>query len=355
MRRAWIASALLLVGACTEPEPLVCDGGRVVREDGEDPRCAYDDPTDASVDGSLPGDAGPGDGGGDARIAIRGDLPDCMDPFECPRVDWGVLDLTASSEASLTERIDGEDHAIPIRCETGATTVTTSDRDVVRIEAPARSIVEVVVEPDEGSELQPVVETYDDGMRFLTFAGGAARAQTRFVQHAPPPGAVSVLIQHVDSYGEDECDDAPTPFRGGDDHGYTVTARICESCAIEDLGTLDAPTDVTARLDERGDVHVVRFAVGSSTPPSAEVGPSDTTCPASLEDACCPILVPLDPGPEDRPRALYSDTTRAVPAMCSADLQELSETNATRERLLAIYDYNGLGAEGYETVVTITP
>ena len=50
----------------------------------------------------------------------------------------------------------------------------------------------------------------------------------------------------------------------------------------------------------------------------------------------------------------YTNTTRSA-AQCAADSRGFPPSNDAGERLLAIYDYEGLGAAGYTVEVTITP
>ena len=310
--------------------------------------------TDAGLRDSGPRDgaaldAGPDDAGSSDASRVDGgggplsDAPDCLDESACPRRGRSVLDLTTTSEAHYLDRIDDQDHLIPT---VGCGPVTAADRDVVTILAPVRSIVEVIVERDTGGALEPVLEVFDESALFLmTYAAGATRARTMFVQHASAPEATRVMVHHLDAY-QGLCDGPPPSFRGGDAYGYRLTARTCAGCVIEDLGTLSGPTTVTAALTQPGDVHVVRFVADPSATPTLSFGGGDIACPSALGGGCCPIAVPLRPGADDAPRATYTDTTRSA-AQCAADSRGFPPSNDAGERLLAIYDYEGLGAAGY--------
>lgn len=366
MRRALAPVLVLLVACgCSEPDFVDCDGGELVDVDGR--------LTCASPDGGSP-DAGPDAGGGGADDAglddagreddagvldggeppPAGDAPDCLDEDACPFVRAHVLDLSASAEQSIEGEIDDADHAIP----TGSCGVVTSaDRDVLRVEAPVRSIVELVVEPTGARMLAPTIETFDDAaLWILTFAEArrGEPARTMWIQPAGPPESMRALIHASEAY-ESLCDGAPPAFRGGSAYSYRATARRCDTCAIEELGALDAPTSVVATLDAPGGVHVVRLTAPAGSEPEIELGPSDVACPAALGGSCCPIVVPLRPGAADAQRASYTSTVRSVPAQCGADRRVLADTNATGERLFAIYDYEGLGAAGYTVRVHVTP
>ena len=372
--RAMLVSLLLC--ACTDPV-FPCDGGRVVAEGG-DPRCVHDaGETDAGRDDAGPRDGGTRDGGPrDAGRDAGGDAgggaedaglfdggatdggggapteaPDCLDEADCPRHGPAVLDLTTTSERIYVDEIDGDDHVIPtVACGP----VTAADRDVVSILAPVRSIVEVIVERDTGGALEPVLETFDESALFImTYAAGATRARTMFVQHAPAPEATHVMVHHLDAY-QSLCTGPPISFRGGDAYGYRLTARVCDGCVVEDLGTLTAPATVTATLTEPGDVHVVRFVADPGATPTVSFAGGDVACPSALGGGCCPIAVPLHPGDDGAPRASYTDTARSV-AQCESDSRGFPPSNDAGERLLAIYDYEGLGAAGYTLEVTITP
>lgn len=348
MRRILLCAVLLW--GCDDPEFLECDGGTVVDMEGT-PTCVYADAggvdagTDAGVDaGELPFDAGLPDAG-----EPLDDAPDCLDERDCIFDSNSVLDLVTAPERSIVERIDGADHDIPTACGP----VRSTDRDVFRIRAPVRSIVEIVAERDSGGSLFPVLETYDTSLRYLlTFGEGEPSARTVLINPNPAPEAIHVMVQHQAAY-QGLCAAGGSAVRGGPEFGYTLTARRCAGCSLENLGSLGAGLSESIELAAQGDFAAYLFTAPGSADPTVSVALSGS-CPASISGGCCPIVVPLVPG-GDTPaevRAQFTDTNRSV---CTGDSQTFPPTNGSGERLFAVYDFNGRGAPGYDVLITVTP
>lgn len=358
-RAAWLS---LLLVACSDPDFVECDGGMLV-EDEDGARCAPGDGMDGGDvrDAGDPTDAGRDaatDGGPDASTGAcdGADAPDCFHELSCFEGSEAtlVLDPDGATERTHRDCIDAADHAIPVRCGEGGPTRTGADRDFVRLEAPVRSIVEIEVARDDGGLLEPVVFTHADGLGYaLTLTGStdpAPRARTLVIQHAPPPEPTYVGVRPFEAWDENLCTEGDSGFRGGDAYGYTLTARLCESCAIRELGAVDADTSVDTTLAEPGALTVVRLTAA----PSATVAVSVASHDCGDAPDCCPVAVPLDPGSRDGsgPRASYENPSTA-PAGCEAPASAVLETNPAGERLFAIYDFDSRGAPGYDVSVDV--
>ena len=362
------------LAACDAPDFVECDGAPIVEVDGV-PSCADAGPAlDAGSDagrmdaGPLdagPLDAGPldaghldggltdagsrADGGADAGVGLGVDAPDCLDDRDCPFDSRSVLAPTAGSDVSITDRIDATDHTIPTACGD----VVSTDRDVFRVQAPARTMLEIEVVGAPGSRFRPVLEAYDINLGYvIAFEHSMTdRARLIMVSPAPAPEGLLVQVEQLEAYLP-LCGGAPPTYRGGADHGYTITARVCESCAIQELGDLGSGLSATASQGARGDMTVYRFTGPVEATPSVTVALAGA-CPASL-GSCCPIVVPLAPGGDTPPlvRANYSTTAGRT---CDGDSRALTSTNGSGERLFAVYDYESAGAPGYAIDVTVTP
>jgi len=355
----WIETFVLAVVlgslGCDEPDFLECDGG-TVEEVGGTARCVYGDAGAPGGDGGGDG-GGPSDGGADAGRdggevpedagRVLADAPDCVRPGDCPFDVRSVLDLTEADEVSVVERIDGEDHAIPTACGD----VTSTDRDVFRIRAPVRTRIEIEVVPDDA--LEPILEGFGTNLGSLaTFAGSSGTTRMVMISPAPPPEGITLQLHHSAAYGS-LCSGTPPTFRGGDAYGYTITARVCEDCPLEELGPLGGGSSATAALDAPGEARFFRFTAPEDADPEVTVSLSGA-CPAALSGACCPIVVPLTPG-GDEPLSVRSDYTATTGRTCDGDTQRFGPTNPTGERLFAVYDFEGLGAPGYEVAVSVAP
>ncbi|MBX3274655.1 MAG: hypothetical protein KF729_30595 [Sandaracinaceae bacterium] len=377
-RRFALALGCLALGylGCEPAMPLECVRGTPGRLPDGTPACIEADagpsgamdagPLDdagAPRDGALSDDGGAGsdaalDAALDASVADAGpfgdeveeapDAPDCVVATQCagyrtsPRIDL----RDDREEATFLGRIDG--HAHVVRAVACGRDVEVGDRDVFFVEAPARSMVEVIVRRQrvEGS-LSPLLELHDVDTRWVQHAAAGVE-EARLEWMVPEARPIPLMLHHAPNVG-DAC--GPTlPRHGGPGYGYAIELRRRPFAPVE-LGALGSGGTLSRSaeaLDRQGAMRIYRFEVPSMAPPTVEV--TLAACPPALADRCRPIVVPIRPTAD---AVLYANPTRSVGADRTRDVQHWSVYRGV-EHLFAVYDYDGRGAPGYLYDVRVT-
>lgn len=269
-----------------------------------------------------------------------------------------IIDLAVMGADGIRARMDGEPHRFSsVGVEAGP------DIDLIGVQAPARTMVEIIVEKTtEASTMNALVQTRD-GFRngSLTFSSDMAEGvlTARTVLAAPYAGNLPfyIVVEHEANYEKLRGIDAPTAtYEGGATYDYLVRFRTWDFAPVE-LGTLDAEnptlTVASAELECGGDIHYYRFYGQSGIAPTVRF---ERTGSADFVGA----VSGMNTGPAGEQLVwtrTVNDSTDATPGDGVVILlgEELID-QGSGEFIFAVTDYNGLSYPGdftYSLTVTL--
>lgn len=273
----------------------------------------------------------------------EGDAPDCVsgcgneqDPGA------GFLTVEVGQQNGLSGSLDGEEHVFT----TQGGQVRAGDIDIIALNAPARSMVELWLTPEGGEgQLAPLLYVYDL-FQLITFNGDAgwetpaARTQLIFPWINPLP--ILIVVEDLNNY-----ENFPGgPFVGGEGYGYKLRWSITPFAPTE-LGELAAggTLERQATLEQPGDMHVYRFEAG-------DAAPTVTVTPSPGADQELELVVSTLTSTQGS--AEYGAAPCAEPG-ASATMDWSDATVDGGERLFVVYDCNGRGGEGFSYTLTVQP
>lgn len=204
--------------------------------------------------------------------------PDCV--TGCPHSDPRLLiDLSSPTYDAYRGTIDGQSHTF--RGQGGAIERIAKDVDIVDVYAEGRTFVEIVVEPVEGSPMNPVI-LLSDGIRTVAYNDDADEgnftARTVFAMPYSQNLPIYAVIQEAVNYerfGSPNLSD----FVGGDEYAYNLRFDTwpfegdgTDGRGVRELGEL-TPDNPTARvtgvtLERGGDFHYYRFRANGDARPT---------------------------------------------------------------------------------------
>lgn len=178
------------------------------------------------------------------------EFPDCLNG--CPR---GWLDISGSIVNLRTLDGDGFYGVIDEPSEThtwpAQGIAIGPDYDIIAVNADARTMIEVVVEPADGSLLNPVVFVSDGSMNLVYNDDAASTTPSaRVVLSYPFINDLPIFIDITDAHNYEVFGTAQAEYVGGENYDYNVYFRTFEFAPVE-LGTLgDGVVDLSATAQE---------------------------------------------------------------------------------------------------------
>ncbi|MDX9720953.1 MAG: hypothetical protein RBU37_09390 [Myxococcota bacterium] len=190
------------------------------------------------------------------------DLADC---FSGCSNESALFDFAYTQYKGLRGVIDGECHQY--------TNGYGPDLDIVSIRAPVGTPLEIVIEPAQGSLIDPLLLTHD-GARYLNYNDnlGPGQSASRSVIIAPYANElpIHVIVQDARNYFNynpkqyyDDC----SQMLGGDDYAYILRVRRID-WPTEDLGNLSQTLTGRGTIAAPGDVKYFSFTAPGNAQPT---------------------------------------------------------------------------------------
>lgn len=257
--------------AATEQDTADMTGSDVPVEDGvEDSDVPVEDSTDATgEDVTTPdGDTAPDPDVGPGTILVES--PTEEDEFRDCLVDCGhegpPFTWNWRTSAGLRGYIDN-------RCHQLRNFPYAPDIDWIGLTASPRSLVEITVQPEGGSRMDPLVETHT-GVFTMTFNDDRAEGDktARTVVAGPFLNDLPFYLIVQDSTNYNALDPHATDcsrYVGGPDYGYLVTVRELPF-EPTDLGTIPPGGHSTTdgRIERPGDIQYFTFTAPATAAPT---------------------------------------------------------------------------------------
>lgn len=296
------------------------------------------------------------------------EFPDCiLDCTNAATTEEGTPKNIQELSALKQEGFDGYAATIDGNCHDILIDGSPSkgpDTDIFTLSARARSLVEVIVQPNEGSPMEPTIYTHD-GTAAMTFGGASDPGQpARTVFAAPHLGFLPFFFIVQDAKNEERfatggpfvsCDG----FVGGPSYGYTMKINILPF----------TPTDLTSgetlsdqKITQGGDIIYYKFTAPSSASPTIEL--VNTSSNTQFQPALIIMSTPagqlfwntirLD-GNGQPPADGNADgkiTTSGGFITCASDDTVCKE--GTSEFMFAVMDWNGRGGADFTFNITAT-
>jgi len=269
------------------------------------------------------------------------EFPDCFN--DCPH-DGPLSIFDFRQYDGLVGTIDGACHPL--------TNGENGDIDLIGLTVEPRTMLEIVVEPTEGSAMDPVVITHTGvigGSMTYNNARSEGATAARTMLAAPVNGEVPfyVYIEHFPNYNNDagSCDEDV----GGDNYEYVLRIDEVPFEPIE-LGELSVggTASGSGSLSEGGDVVYFRFTAPATASPVVTItntGSSDFIPSAAGMDTNGGLLAWTQLKADGQFNDNVADGTVTLSAdsfdVCPSDLPDNNCETATGEFMFVVLDWNG--------------